>query len=58
MIIDLQSQSEIFMLNKIDQDQPKNPDKLMLFSMFLLDISGGNYWRAMQIDNNRSDRLF
>ncbi len=49
IIANLNNQSTIFVLNKIDQDQPKNPAKLMLFSMFLIDISGGNYWRAMQI---------
>jgi hypothetical protein len=30
-IANLHNQSTIFMLNKIDQDQAKNPDKLMLF---------------------------
>ena len=30
-IAHLNNQSTIFMLNKIDQEQPKNPDKQMLF---------------------------
>ncbi len=31
IIANLNNQSTIFMLDKIDQDQPMNPDKLMLF---------------------------